>query len=59
MTALGTSAHHPEPGDHVEMDVPSRSRRRDGLEGLVLVFGMLGILLGLALTLGSSFRAVQ
>ncbi len=59
MTTLGTSAHHAGPGDHAEVDVPSRSSRRAGLEGLVLVFGMLGILLGLALTLGSSFRAVQ
>ncbi len=59
MMTFGTSAHHAGPGDHAEVDTPGRSSRRAGLEGLVLAFGMLSILLGLALTLGSSFRAAQ
>jgi len=54
MTTFATREHGREPGGITGMAVMRRSSRRDTLEALGLLLGVLVILLGLALTVGAT-----
>ncbi len=55
MTTFAAPQHGGEPGGIAGDAVVPEPGRRDKIEALGLLLGMLGILLGLALTVGATF----
>lgn len=59
MTTFATPRRDEVAVDAAAIVAVSRASRRDGIGALGLLLGMLGILLGLALTVGASGRIGQ